>query len=72
VFNCSKIFSNRLHDQILPENCEKVYMLYYTCVKLVARGPNVARHVFLCGLRSLNFKPQPAYFFGTVVVYTCL
>jgi len=34
----------------------------------VARGPNAASHVFLCGPRSLNFKPQPAYFFGTVVV----
>jgi len=25
-----------------------------------------------CGLQSLNFKPQPAYVFETVVVYTCL
>ena len=38
----------------------------------VARGPNVVRHVFSCASRSFNFKPQPAHFFGTVVVYTCL
>jgi len=25
------------------------------CVKLAARGPNVARHVFSCGARNLNF-----------------
>jgi len=35
-------------------------------------GPKEAHHIFLCGLRSLHFKPQPAYLFGTVVVYTCL
>jgi len=30
----------------------------------------VARHVSLRGPRSLNFEPQHAYFYGTVVVYT--
>jgi len=29
--------------------------IYTTCVKLVARRPNVARHVFLCGPRSFKF-----------------
>jgi len=33
-------------------------MLLHTCVKLVARGQNVARHVFLCGPLSLKFKLQ--------------
>jgi len=33
--------------------------LQHTYVKLVARGTNVARHVFTCYPRSLNFKLQP-------------
>jgi len=35
-------------------------------------GYTYARHVFLRVRGSLNFKPQTAYLFGTVVVYTCL
>ena len=46
--------------------------VYLIGVKLVARGPNVARHVILCGPWSLNVKPQPTECFGTVVISTCL
>jgi len=45
---------------------------YVTCVKLMVRGPNVARHVLFLWSVKLIFQATGCLFFGTAVVYTGL
>jgi len=57
-----KIFSFTDREKVLGDAFDRHCWTAACCstrVKLVARGPNVVRHVFLCGPQSLKFKPQP-------------